>query len=76
MSPFRPPPRRLGRPRTTDLGKVAIAILYQVSTGCQWRMLPKDFRPVSTVQRSFYAWRDDGLFARVSNMLDAAPARA
>ena len=64
-----PPPRRLGRPRTTDLREVTNAILYLVSTGCQWRMLPKAFPPVSTVQRYFYAWRDDGLFVRISNML-------
>jgi transposase len=69
FAPFLPPPRRLGRPRTTDLREVTNAILYLVSTGCQWRLLPKDFPPVSTVQRYFYAWRDDGLFIRINNML-------
>jgi transposase len=29
-------------------------VLYMASTGCQWRLLPKDFPPVSTVQRYFY----------------------
>lgn len=61
LAPFLPPQRRLGRPRTTDL--------REVSTGCQWRMLPKGFPPVSTVQRTFYVWRDDGLFVRISNTL-------
>jgi len=69
FAPFLPPPRRLGRPRRTDLREVTNAILYLVSTGCQWRLLPKDFPPVSTVQRYFYAWRDDGLFIRINNML-------
>jgi len=32
------------------------------TTGCQWRMLPKDFPPSSTVQRYFYDWRDRGLW--------------
>src|SRR5215472_16487341 len=32
--------------------------------GCQWRMLPKDFPPFTTVQGYFYDWRDDGLFEK------------
>ncbi|MEH2470282.1 transposase [Nitrobacteraceae bacterium AZCC 2161] len=39
------------------------AILYIASTGCQWRQLPKDFPPYSTVQGYFYAWSRGGLFA-------------
>ena len=53
--------RRTGRPRTTYLRDVFDAILYVATTGCQWRMLPNDFPPVSTVRGSFYAWRNDGL---------------
>ena len=45
------------------------AILYMASAGCQWRMLPKDFPPPSTVQRYFYNWRDSGLLQTVSNHL-------
>lgn len=45
------------------------AILYMASAGCQWRMLPKDFPPPSTVQRYFYDWRDSGLWRTVSNHL-------
>jgi len=33
----------------TDLREVFDAILYIATTGCQWRMLPNDFPPVSTV---------------------------
>ena len=46
---FLPAPRRLGRPRGTDLRTVVNALLYILSTGCQWRMLPRDFPPRSTV---------------------------
>ena len=35
------------------------------STGCQWRQLPKDFPPVSTVQRYFYEWRDSRLWQTI-----------
>jgi transposase len=69
VAPFMPPPRRVGRPREVDLREVVNAILYLASTGCQWRLLPKDFPPVSTVQRYFYDWRDGGLWREISNTL-------
>lgn len=65
IAPFLPEPRRLGRPRTTDLRDVLDAVLYIASTGVQWRMLPKDFPPPSTVQRYFYDWRDSGLWQTI-----------
>ena len=42
------------------------AILYIARTGCQWRMLPKDFPPFTTVQGYFYDWRDNGLFETIN----------
>lgn len=60
LDPLMPEPAGVGRPRTTDLRAVVNAILYILVTGCQWRALPKDFPPRSTVQRYFYRWRDDG----------------
>jgi hypothetical protein len=35
-------------------------------TGCQWRLLPKDFPPFTTVQDHFYDWRDSGGFERIN----------
>ena len=61
VEPFMPERRGLGRPRSTDLRELMNAILYVASTGCPWRYLPKDFPPVSTVQRYFYRWRDERL---------------
>ena len=49
-----------GRPRTTDLRAVVDAVFYVLRTGCQWRYLPKDFPPKSTVWRSFDEWRHNG----------------
>jgi len=54
LSFFLPPPCRVGRPREVDLRVVMNAILYILMTGCQWRLLPKDFPPYSTVQYYFY----------------------
>ncbi len=63
--PFMPPPKRLRRPRTTNLREVTNAILYNAATGCQWAMLPKEFPPYSTVQRYFYYWRVGGLLQTI-----------
>lgn len=64
-----PPAKTLGRPRTTALRAVINALLYMLTTGCQWRQLPKEFPPYSTVQRFFYRWRDDGLWQRLNHDL-------
>ena len=69
IAPFMPKPKRLGRRRTVVLRRVADAIFYMASTGCQWRMLPKDFPPFSTVQGYFYLWRDDGTWTAVNHAL-------
>ena len=69
IAPLLPPARPGGRPRTTDLREVVNAILYLASSGCQWRMLPKDFPPLSTVQGYFYAWRNIGLWRSVNHLL-------
>src|SRR5271157_4563647 len=66
IEPHMPGVKRLGRPRETELRAVLDAILYIVRTGCQWRMLPKDFPPFTTVQGYFYDWRDDGLFEKIN----------
>jgi transposase len=76
IAPLMPAVRRIGRLRTTDLRKVFDAILYIATTGCQWRMLPNDFPPVSTVRRYFYDWRDNGLLRQLSRQLVAAARQA
>lgn len=69
IAPFMPEARRLGRPRTTNLREVVNAILYLASAGCQWRMLPKDFPPFTTVQGYFYEWQAMGLWTRINHDL-------
>src|ERR687898_17730 len=72
IEPFMPAARRVGRPRMTCLRALVEAILYLASTGCQWRQLPKEFPPYSTVQGYFYAWSRDGTFERINHALVAA----
>jgi transposase len=69
-----PAVKRLGRPRETELRAVWDAILYIARTGCQWRMLAKDFPPFTTVQGYFDDWRDDGLFERIN--FELLPSRS
>lgn len=58
-----------GRPRKTDLRDVVDAILYVLRTGCQWRYLPKDFPPKSTVWRYFDEWRHNGTLDLIHDAL-------
>ena len=36
---------------------------------CQWRALPRDFPPYSTVVNYFYNWQDSGVFDRMMDAL-------
>ena len=69
IAPFMPALKKVGRPRTADLRDVIDAIFYIATSGCQWRMLPNDFPPVSTVRRYFYDWRDNGLLDELNRHL-------
>src|SRR5271166_4762632 len=69
IEPHLPPPARCGRTRATSLRDVVDAIFYIAQTGCQWRLLPKDFPPYTTVQRYFYAWRDNGVWQTINHVL-------
>jgi transposase len=76
IAPHLPPAKPLGRRRATDLRAALNAMLYLLTTGCQWRLLPKEFPPYTTVQRFFYGWRDDGTWRRINHylLLDAREA--
>jgi putative transposase len=71
-----PRPRRVGRPREVDLRVVLNAMLYILATGCQWRALPKEFPPFTTVQYYFYNWRDTQLWRRINRALVERARRA
>src|SRR5205823_7641605 len=58
-----------GRPRKTDVRDVLDAIFYVLRTGCQWRFLPKDFPPKSTVWRYFDEWRHNGTLEAIHDAL-------
>jgi putative transposase len=68
LSPLLPPPGR-GRPRQHEVRVLINAILYVLRTGCQWRLLPHDFPPWSTVYHHFRKWRDDDTWEPVMQAL-------
>jgi putative transposase len=61
-----------GRPRGVDMREVINAMLYISRSGCQWDMLPHDLPPKSTVYEYFAAWRDDGTWQRILDVLREA----
>lgn len=69
LEPLLPPAKPGGRSRTTDLRQVINAILYVDRTGGQWRALPHDFPPWSTVWSYFRTWRNDGTWERLHTTL-------
>jgi putative transposase len=70
-----PQRKRLGR-RPIDRRRIINAILYVARTGCQWRMLPKDFPNWSTVYGIFWRWRNDGTWQRIHDALREKVRRA
>ena len=71
LEPLLPAARRLGRPRTVNVREIVNGILFLATSECQWRQLPKDFPPMTTVQRYFYRWRDDGTWETINHALVA-----
>lgn len=50
--------RKKTRPRVIDLYDVFCGILYLLKSGCQWRMLPKDFPKWRTCYYYFSLWSE------------------
>lgn len=76
LEPLLPPAKRRGRPRKRSLRVIVEAILYMAWSGVQWRALPAQFPPFTTVQSYFYAWRDSGLLDRIVRALVRQTRRA
>ena len=69
LAPLVPAPKTGGRPLKHDRRTIVDAILYVTRTGCQWRALPHDFPPWSTVYDLFRQWRDTGVWERANEVL-------
>src|SRR4051812_48275666 len=76
VAPLIRPAKRGGRPRTVDVREVLNAIFYVLWTGfyvlwtgCQWKALPKDLPPRSTVWDYLDLWDWDGTLGRIHHAL-------
>ena len=69
LNPRLPAVKPGGRPRTPDMREVVNAIVYVLRSGCQWRMLPKEFPPHQTVYHYFWTWRQAGVWERMHDTL-------
>ena len=69
VEPLIPPARRGGNKRHVDVREVMNGIMYVLSTGCQWRAIPKDLPPRSTVHDYLDLWSYDGTLDRIHHAL-------
>ena len=69
IAPLIPSAKRGGGKRRVDMRAVMNGVMYVLSTGCQWRYIPKDLPPRSTVNRYFCDWSYDGTLDRIHHAL-------
>jgi transposase len=69
IEPLIPPAKRGGNRRRVNIREVVNGIMYVLSTGCQWRYMPKDLPPRSTVHGYFDRWIYDGTLDRLHTVL-------
>ena len=69
IKPLLPRARRGGNKRTVDEREVVNGLMFILSTGCQWRSLPKDLPPRSTVNRYVCDWNHDRTLDRLHHAL-------
>jgi transposase len=69
VEPLIPPAKRGGNKRHVDVREVMNGMMYILSTGCQWRAIPKDLPPRSTVHDYLDLWSYDGTLYRIHHML-------
>ena len=69
VEPLIPPAKHGGRKRSVNVREVLNGIFYVLSPGCQWKALPKDLPPKSTVYDYLDLWSWDGTLARIHHEL-------
>ena len=69
VEPLIPSAKRGGRRREVDVREVVNGLLYVLSTGCQWRAVPKDLPARSTLFGYFDLWNWDGTLGRIHEEL-------
>lgn len=60
-----PPAKRGGRKREVNVREILNGLMYVLSTGCQWRSIPKDLPPRSTLNGYLQRWDYDGTLGKI-----------
>src|SRR5438093_2239713 len=66
------PARQARRQQAPYRGALMNGIMYILSTGCQWRAIPKDLPPRSTLFDYLDLWSYDGTLDRIHHALYVA----
>jgi transposase len=69
VKPLIPPAKRGGRKRSVNVREVVNGIMYVLSTGCQWRYVPKDLPPRNTLHSYLDLWSYEGVIDRIHDAL-------
>src|SRR5713101_359722 len=69
VEPLIPPGKTGGGKRTVVMREVVNGLMYILSTGCQWRAIPKDLPPRSSVHDYFDLWTYDGTLEQIHHAL-------
>ncbi len=69
VAPLLAKARGPGHPQEVSLRLVVNALLYLLRTGCQWRMIPRDFPNWNTVRYHFDEWKRTGTWERLNTAL-------
>lgn len=69
LETYLPASKWRGRPRLHSPREILNAVFYLLKSGCQWRMLPREFPPWKTVFHYFRAWRLDGTWERLNRAM-------
>ena len=69
IAPLIPPAKRGGGKRSVDVREVVNGLMYILSTGFQWRAVPRDLPPRSTLFEYFDLWDYDGTLERLHHSL-------
>jgi transposase len=63
--PDEKPEKTIGRPQLFLIEKYLMISFFILRTGCQWKMLLKEYGSGSTCHRRFQEWRESGIFDKL-----------
>ena len=69
VEPLMPPAKRGGNKRTVDIREIVNGLMYILGSGCQWRDIPKDLPPKSTIHDYLDRWSYDGTLDNIHHSL-------